>query len=282
MPVNRLIPGLLPRLHIAPRLWLAVGSVFVYSLAVALVVRLAELPAWNSGAEWAAANSLILGILVGFRNKEAYDRWWEGRKLWGQLVNDSRNLILKVRTYVDPRRDDFQRFADLLVRFPQVLALHLHRAPKEEFEAKLGFVPDHPPGYVAGQVFEYLDRWRREGLLDGSLIFAVDAHARGLMDVCGACERIRNTPLPSSYRALTRHGIGFYLVASPWLFILDLGFYGIPPLLIALYFLLGVELIAEEVEQPFSERPDDLPLETFCRTIEESVRQARNLDYQVR
>ena len=93
------------------------------------------------------------------------------------------------------------------------------------------------------------------------------------MEICGACEKIRNTPLPSSYRALLRHGIAIYLAVSPFYLIEDIDIAGLPMFLLAAYFLLGMELVAEEIEEPFGEGGDNLPLERYCMTIETSVRE---------
>jgi putative membrane protein len=91
------------------------------------------------------------------------------------------------------------------------------------------------------------------------------------MDVCGACERIKTTPLARSYKALARQGILFYVLVAPWSISLDLGLWGIPALALGFYFLLGLELTAEDVEQPFGVSADDLPLASYCEAIEHFV-----------
>ena len=91
------------------------------------------------------------------------------------------------------------------------------------------------------------------------------------MDICGSCERIRNTPLSSSYRALLRHGIALYVLISPFYLIEDTGPSSYPVFVLAAYFLIGIELVAEDVEQPFQTAGDNLPLERYAATIEASV-----------
>ncbi len=86
-----------------------------------------------------------------------------------------------------------------------------------------------------------------------------------------AVSRIRNTPVSSSYRALLRCGIGFNLLALPWLMVFDMGWWTLPVLAVGLFFLLGIELVAEEIEEPFGKGNDDLPLQTYCGVIETSV-----------
>ena len=125
---------------------------------------------------------------------------------------------------------------------------------------------------MAGAVVDIVVRWHREGRIDGWALLWLDGHVKSLMEICGACERIRNTPLSSSYRALLRHGIALYLVIAPFYLIDDTGIYGFPMFVLAAYFLLGIELVAEEIEEPFGPGGDNLPLERYCATIATSVR----------
>jgi putative membrane protein len=98
------------------------------------------------------------------------------------------------------------------------------------------------------------------------------------MDVCGACERIRNTPLASSYRALLRWAIALYVAAAPWMVAMLTGWWGLPLLAAGTVLLIGIELTAEAIEEPFGREGDDLPLETYCQTIETFVTAALALE----
>src|SRR5262249_42127857 len=214
--------ALLPPLHVGRRLggWMALVLAYAlaYALAVALLVRLLGLPRWAAGNEMVAALAVVFGILVVFRNNAAHDRWWEARKLWGQLNNELRNLALKARAHATVGPEEHRRFARTLVGFAHALRLHLRGV--SGVQSVPGFADEpttfpHAPGYVAGLVHQTLDRWNRQGKLEDT-VWLLDQHARALMDICGACERIRNTPLPSSYRALVRCLIGLYVVVAPW------------------------------------------------------------------
>ena len=110
-------------------------------------------------------------------------------------------------------------------------------------------------------------------MLDGWSLLWLDGHVKSLMDICGACERIRYTPLSSSYRALLRHGIALYVLISPFYLIEDIGPSSFPLFVLAAYFLLGIEMVAEEIEEPFGASGDNLPLEHYCAKIEASVRE---------
>jgi putative membrane protein len=93
------------------------------------------------------------------------------------------------------------------------------------------------------------------------------------MEICGACERIRNTPLTPSYLSLLRHGLVLGFLFTPWALMQLIGGWVIAVQSLAVYFLFGIELTAEAVEQPFGYDGDDLPLEAYCEMIEKNVRE---------
>ena len=190
-----------------------------YALLVTGFCKYWELPAWSAGNEVAGALGVALGVLVAFRNNAAYDRWWEARKQWGQLINDSRNLALKARAHADVPASERRELSRLLIGFCHALRLHLRGVAGVRNIPGFGNEPidfPHAPGYVAGQVHALLGRWNRTDKLHETIII-LDAHARSLLDVCGACERIRNTPLASSYRAMDTRSMArlFSVTAMP-------------------------------------------------------------------
>lgn len=132
--------------------------------------------------------------------------------------------------------------------------------------------PKSPPLSIALQIFKYLDQWNRNNDLATS-IRILERQANGLMDVCGACERIRNTPMVPSYRCMAWSSVILYCLVSPWGLGMNLGWAGIPIVLLATGFLLGMELVAEAIAEPFGTEPDDLPLERYCGSIESFVRE---------
>jgi len=263
-----------PPLPVWKRLDVSVLVVALYSLVVELIVDNllpARPPKWIG--EMAVVNAVLLGVLLGFRNREAYERWWEARKLWGQLINDSRNLCLKVASLVNPPTEERQAFARLVIGFAVALKRHLRVA--QPLQTVPGFdsdpaTPTHVPAHLAGRVFEQLKVWKVAGKISEMEFLALDPHARALMDVCGACERIRSSPVPLSYRALLRHGTVLYLLSAPWFMSAEYGYWAIAIVCLMAYFLLGTELTAENVEQPFGDDADDLTLTTFCETIRKS------------
>lgn len=259
---------------IARRLWLAVAGAAAYSALVWSAHPTGGLlqPLWAT--QFALLNTAILGLLVSFRTKVAYDRWWEGRLLWGSLVNHSRNLCLKARELAKLDARERAALARLVGAFPAALMRHL-RGPLQlnqlddfkEDDAN----PTHVPAYLAGKLMATVVGWRDAGRIDGHSHQMLDAQLSALMDVCGACERIRNTPLAPSYLSLLRHGLVLGFLFTPWALVQTFGLWIVPVQAVAVYFLFGIELTAEAVEQPFGYDGDDLPLETYCDTIRTSA-----------
>jgi putative membrane protein len=272
--LSKAIRRLFPPLKVKSTLWVTMAILTIYGLLVGYAIWFEHLPPIEWGAESTVVNGLALGFLIGFRNQHAYDRWWEARKLWGQLINENRNLCLKVRCLgkIDDR--DRAAIGRLVVAFAEALKDHLRRRDGSdeaiaEVEKKGEW--EHQPSRLAGTIVETVGRWQREGHIDGWGVLWLDGQINSFMNICGACERIRNTPLSSSYRALLRHGIALYLIIAPFYLIGDTGIYGLPMFILAAYFLLGIELVAEEIEEPFGAGGDNLPLERYCATIARSV-----------
>jgi ion channel-forming bestrophin family protein len=279
----RALRRLFPPLLVKRRLLIFVALLALYGWAVYEFVEIEHLPHIDWGAEITIMNGLVLGFLLSFRNNHAYDRWWEARKLWGQLVNDSRNLCLKVRALKEIDTAEREQIASLVINFATALEQHLRRTSSPvDHSLQQQPAPVHQPARIAGAIYEALLSWRRAGLLDGWSLLWLDGHVKSLMDICGACERIRNTPLSSSYRALLRHGIALYVLISPFYLIEDTGPSSYPVFVLACYFLIGIELVAEDIEEPFQVAGDTLPLERFTATIASSVREILGTPGQAR
>lgn len=261
---------------IAGRLWIAVLGAAVYS-ALVWIIHPTEgflQPLWSS--QFALFNTAIIGLLISFRTKVAYDRWWEGRLLWGSLVNHSRNLCLKARELAKVEGEEKARFAALVAAFSVALMRHLRSPARSlklsDFE-KQDATPEHIPAHISGQIMAIVEQWRTTGRIDGLTHTMFDPHLSALMDICGACERIRNTPLASSYLSLLRHGLVLGFLFTPWALVQTLELWAVLVQAIAVYFLFGIELTAEAVEQPFGFDRDDLTLEAYCETIEKSTKE---------
>lgn len=227
-------------------------------------------------ADAALMSSVVMGVLLVFRTNSAYDRWWEARKIWGQLVNDLRNLSIKSYEYARPNPEQGARYARLVTSFAFALKDHLRAnekgtvdtAPYNEFVSDDS---DNKPVELARLIYQQLHEWRKENAIDGLELLQIDRHARSLMDALGASERILKSPIAGSYKFLIWVGLGSYFLFLPWLLVPTLDNWSVFAVLPSAYFVVALELLAEEVEQPFGYDANDLPLDTICATIEKSV-----------
>jgi putative membrane protein len=217
---------------------------------------------------------VVLGLLLVFRTNTAYDRWWEGRKLWGQLVNECRNFAVKIETCVRAEPREKVEVAKRLWAFSLALKEHLRGGARlrdlPTFENDAA-APAHVPSYVAASIYDRLERWRHAEQLGGFELLFLDRHSAALLDICGGCERIRNTPIAPSYRRFIRHAIGIYMISLPWGLVDQFHWWLVPITAVVGYSMIGVEVLAEDVEQPFGTGADDLKLDDICATIGRSV-----------
>ncbi len=222
-----------------------------------------------------------ISMLLVFRTNTAYDRWWEGRKLWGSLVNNSRNLAIKLSVIL-PVEDKEQRSFFRKIIPAYAYALHnLLKAEKTRialFETKehLHIMKDidhdkHIPNQVALLMFKHVQQLYKEGKIDGNQLIVLNGELQSFTDVCGACERIKNTPIPYSYSVFIKKFIFFYIITLPVGYVFSLGYYVIPVVAFVFYVLASLELIAEEIEDPFGGDDNDVPTDKISENIHKHV-----------
>jgi putative membrane protein len=216
----------------------------------------------------------VLSLLLAYRTNTAYERWWEGRKLWGALVNNSRNLALKLSAYLSVEADR-AFFRKSIPAFASVLSKHLlnEQLSQELFEG-LDLTLDqhkHSPNQVAKILFHKANDLYTSGKITGEQFYIINAELQSFSDICGACERIKNTPIPYSYSAFIKKFIFIYVLTLPFSYVFALGFYVIPVVVFIFYVLASLELIAEEIEDPFGTDANDLPTEKIASNIKKHV-----------
>ncbi|WP_432671084.1 bestrophin family protein [Flavobacterium sp. SM2513] len=216
----------------------------------------------------------VISLLLVFRTNTAYDRWWEGRKLWGSLVNTSRNFALKLSVMLTSEEDK-AFFRTIIPHYATVLNKHL----KNE-ETALQLFDDleleidhqiHLPNQVAKKIFERTNKLYVSGQITGDQLIILNDEIKSFTDVCGACERIKNTPIPYSYSAFIKKFIFFYIMTLPFGYAFSLGNYVIPVVVFIFYVLASLELIAEEIEDPFGNDENDLPTQKIAENIKKHV-----------
>jgi len=220
-----------------------------------------------------------ISMLLVFRTNTAYDRWWEGRKLWGSLVNNSRNLAMKLNALL-PQSDANNRqfFKQLIPRFALELMQHLQ---SEETRYALDENPHpeiprfdknkHVPIQVAQLLYNRIHWLHTQGLISGDQLIVLNNEVSSFLEICGACERIKNTPIPYSYSSFIKKFIFLYVVTLPIGYVFSLGYLVIPVVVFVFYVLGSLELIAEEIEDPFGKDANDLPMQRMTANIGRNI-----------
>jgi putative membrane protein len=221
----------------------------------------------------------VISLLLVFRTNTAYDRWWEGRKLWGNLVNTSRNLAVKLDSMLSQEdQENRNYFSKLIALFAKELQHHLQ---KEQTRLELDSKP-HPeiPGFdrsrhVPSQIISHMHRRINHLLKTGQLtmeqLLFINPELISFLDICGACERIKNTPIPYSYTTFLKKFIFIYVLTLPLGYVFALGYITIPVVIFIFYVLASLEVIAEEIEDPFGLDTNDLPMERLAIMIGKNV-----------
>jgi putative membrane protein len=222
---------------------------------------------------------VILSIFLVFRTNSAYDRWWEARKQWGALVNNCRNLAIYVDGMYPEENEDIRHWMAVHIsNFCLALVEHLREGvkldklvylPKEElaeYEQK-----DHVPNYIAQQIFHKIVRAHRSGEINEGDYINIKAQHQSLLDILGACERIKKTPIPFSYAAYLKIFISVYAILLPFALVTSFHMAAVPLSMFLFFALLGVELLGEEIEDPFGLDCNDLPTGDIAHTIKKNV-----------
>lgn len=222
---------------------------------------------------------IVLGLFLVFRVNSAYDRWWEGRVMWGKLVNDSRNFAHKLRSILSRDSEDERLFfLRNISLYAECLKEHLRREPDFESiqieknkEKEMFLKSQNKPNYVIGLIYTRVNLLRERSLIDGFQFLDLQNNLNGMVDVLGACERIRDSPIPYSYSMFIKKFIFLFLSTLPFGILGEYGYWTIPIVILLLYILMGTELIAEEIEDPFGTDVNDLPTDELAKKVGTNV-----------
>ncbi|CAH0335916.1 hypothetical protein FVB9288_01579 [Flavobacterium sp. CECT 9288] len=216
----------------------------------------------------------VISLLLVFRTNTAYDRWWEGRKLWGSLVNNSRNFAIKLSVMLNDK-EDLEYFKKWIPMYATVLDEHLKdiETSKELFDDAIFEIDHekHKPNQVAKLLFQKINELYKTNVISGDQLIVLNDEVKSFTEICGACERIKNTPIPYSYSAFLKKFIFFYVMTLPFGYSFSLGYYVIPVVIFIFYVLASLELIAEEIEDPFGTDENDLPTPKIAANIKKHI-----------
>ena len=258
---------------------------------LALVAALSSFVVWSNGRLFhhripmTVAPFTLLGVslalCLGFRNTASYERYWEGRKLWGELLNLARSLTRQALTLTGLEKNSplIEEWAALLSAFTHTLRHQLRNTDPRADLARL--LPPEVASEVAATHYrpstillllgEWVAKRQCEGRFGEMIAAAIDRNLHGLSDVLGGCERISSTPLPYPYPVMLHRIVYLYCFLLPFGLVGDLGIMTPVISVLVAYTFMAWDAIAEEIEEPFGIKPNDLALEHMCQGIEGNI-----------
>ena len=260
------------------KLWKELIAIGLLTLGIAhLEVKYIEnTEPFNSLMQVYSLVGFALSLLLVFRTNTAYDRWWEGRKKWGELVNNTRNLSLKINT-VCTNKEDRKYFKRMISNYPFAMKEHLRSGvdlsqldlTEKEREEISNY--EHKPNFILKRIYERLEGLKKDGALSEEGYIVVDTNMKTFSDIIGACERIKNTPIPYSYSIFFKKFIFIYVTTLPLAFVNSFGYYSSLVSIFVFYILVSMEILAEEIEDPFGMDDNDLPTDGLSQKIKDNV-----------
>lgn len=215
----------------------------------------------------------VISLLLVFRTNTAYDRWWEGRRKWGELVNDSRNLAVKIAALQLPEEEN-AFFARHIGNYALCIKEHLRAGTNYELlnltDSERAFLQrlDHIPSGIVELIYQRMNELKLQGLISEEAILRLDRNLNGFLDTVGACERIKNTPIPYSYSLFFKKFIFVYVTTLPLAFVIHFGYLSALIATFIFYVMVSIEVLAEEIEDPFGLDDNDLPTDEMAARIE--------------
>jgi putative membrane protein len=264
------LPQILPRLLLL--LLLSLLVVYFREAILKFNIRLNPAPFTLFG--------IALAIFFGFRNNVSFDRYWEGRKLWGSLLNTTRSLTRQAHTStMDMPAAEMQKFTDLLISFTYAAKHQLRGTdPRMDLERICGAALAEklgPARYKPAMLLMEMGHWlrghRARARFEPVLSLAFESNLNELSNIIGGCERIASTPVPYTYKVLLHRTVYIYCFLLPFGLVDTLGW--MMPLIVTFigYTFIALEAIADELEDPFGLEPNDLALNSLCEMIENTL-----------
>jgi len=255
-----------------------VAIVGLYNTAIAVWGLEFHHPLLTLSHEYFSFLGILLSLLMVFRTNTAYDRYYEGRRVWGELVSQCRGLAVELNAIL-PRDAAASRhyFAALISNFPFALKGSLRGQIKYE---QLDAAPDVLARLRAAEnvvttllalMQESVEQLRQVSIICDTHLLTLKPHFVALLSINGTCERIRATPIPFSYSFFIKAYITVFIAVMPFVVLGSSGYYMVPIAMFGAYALLGLEMIGEEIENPFGVDSNDLPITQLSHRIRVSV-----------
>lgn len=281
-----MIVGRSPRIRQSfQKAWSALIALFFWDLAVTIFYYISP---FKAPALPLTIFGTALALVLGFRVNSAYSRWWEGRILWGAMVNVSRSFTRAVMAYL-PDTPEARAMAVTLVKrhvaYVHALRCQLRREdPAPDMRRVLGEHADLPElerRNPANGVLDGSDRTLMEAVQHGWIDTIQQTRIEGMLvdmsNAQGGMERIKNTPLPAQYRAFPKYFTRLFCILLPIGLVETLGMATPVGSAVAGFMFLAVLQIGDDLVDPFGNDVHDLPLTSITTTIEGDLNQAIGL-----
>ena len=279
---------------VLPRIWRRLMFVAILTVALTVVhVELRQFIVQDITPLPFTLTGFALSVFLGFRTSTAYNRFWEGRTLWGGQVNASRSFTRQVQTWLGPAPGvvlDAAQMAAIVdlrrhlvhhtIAFSHALRQRLREEDDvDEYEALLDphlratiGADLNRPQAIASHMAGLLRRAYDDRLIHPHHVPIMEGSLGAMTDIQGGCERIRSTPLPYVYRVLVHQIVGAYCFALPFSLIHTVGWFSPLVAVMVAYSFFGLDAIGEELDNPFETDANDLPLAAITRSIEIDLR----------
>ncbi|MEG5037697.1 MULTISPECIES: bestrophin family ion channel [unclassified Microcoleus] len=265
------IPSILPRVLLCGGFGVIISLLHFFKLPVSMPILSSIVP------------SIVLGLLLVFRTNTAYERFWEGRKMWGTLVNNVRNLARQIWVAIEEKEPQDivikKAVLRLLPAFAVAMKLHLRQEPiNPELEALMSPAQyqklksmNNPPLEIAFWIEDYMHEQYERNCLDVYQLTGMNELLNSMIDVLGGCERILKTPIPLAYAIHLKQLLLLYCLALPFQMVNDLSWGTGPVVALISFTLFGIEEIGIEIENPFGHDANDLPLTNICAAMQRNI-----------
>ncbi|MEN9229604.1 MAG: bestrophin family ion channel [Thermostichus sp. DG02_5_bins_236] len=265
------VPMVLPRTFICALFGVLISILYELGLPLDLPALVVFVP------------NIVLGLMLVFRTNTAYERFWEGRKAWGSLVNDVRNLARLIWVAIEEQqpgdREEKVKALHLLPAFAVAMKQHLRQEfLPEEIQSLVSPQQlqrlkslNHPPLQIAFWVGDYLQQQYETHRVEVYQLTIMVERLNSMVDALGACERILMTPMPLAYALHLKQLLLLYCLSLPFQMVQGLGWMTGPITGLVSFMLFGIEEIGIEIENPFGRDPNDLPLDVICGKMQHNI-----------
>ncbi|MEC4805283.1 MAG: bestrophin family ion channel [Jaaginema sp. PMC 1079.18] len=268
---SSVIPAIFPRVLLCTGFGIFVSFLFERGYPIALPLSTSVIP------------SLVLSLLLVFRTNTAYERFWEGRKQWGSLINSSRNFARQMWVSIaeNSERDRVRKIGMLRLLIAFAIATKRHLRYEKIDEELSAFMPEslylklqkmnNPPLEIALWLGDYLQDRYNQNCLNAYQLAAMFKLLDNLVDALGACERILKTPIPLAYAIHLKQLLLIYCLLLPFQMVNEFVWLTGGIVGVVSFTLFGIEAIGLEIENPFGYDANDLPLDAMCQTMQTNI-----------